>query len=140
MKILFGVKLILLFLLVFVFVVNNKQEYDASTNIVPVSLIDTVIALDEFSVSIQELTSLSKWNRNPFLPYYSVSSDNVENFKTLFVPELKSIFYEKGKLKAVVNNDIISQGESYLNMEVKYIGETIVVFKKENKEIFILQL
>ena len=131
MKVLYGIKLILLFMLVFFFTQKDMKEVTVSNNIVPPKSIDSAVALDDFNISLQELITLTKWNRNPFLPYYSLSTDEIIDADQMHSLILNDIYHEKGEAKAIINNKIVAEGDLYLDKKVKYIGETIVVLEND---------
>jgi len=132
MKILYGLKLVLLFFLVFLFTQTNLRDVDKDDNVVSESSVDSMIALDDFNISLNELISITKWNRNPFLPYYSLSTEEILDADQMHSLVLNKIYREKGEMRAIINNRMIGEGDFYLDKRVKYIGESIVVLENDD--------
>jgi len=105
--------------------------------------IDSVVVLDEFNISINELISLSKWGRNPFLPYYCLSVDNMlvaEVSDNIYQPVLKKIFWHNHQRCAKINDRFFQQGDVYLDMKILYIGEGLVILIKDNSPCLVLEI
>jgi hypothetical protein len=140
MKGIYGIKLLLVFLLVFAFTRNNQKSVERIERLPEPSaqVSDSVVSLDEFDISIQELVSQTRWKRNPFLPYYDLSTEKlVDDQYVLYTesPQLERTYRENGNYKAVVSNKTLAAGDDYMGMKVTYIGETLVILDKKNQQM-----
>lgn len=122
---------------------KEKNQNKAAPDIVMASPQDSVVILNEFDVSLQELISINRWGRNPFLPYYSLSTDDLlfsDLINSAYRPELKKIFCKRGSRQALLNNQMVEQGDKYLDMKVQYIGESIVILEKNDSPYMLLKV
>ncbi|MBN2011229.1 hypothetical protein JW960_17935 [candidate division KSB1 bacterium] len=147
MKGLYGIKLVLVFLLVFVITRESKKSINRIDSQSPEIVafedeMDSVITLDEFDISFDEMLSMNRWKRNPFLPYYNLSAEGLENQQThrTYTPKLERIYRDEGVYKAVVNKTIVREGDAYLDLTVAYVGESILVFQQANNQQLALKL
>lgn len=120
-------------MLLFLIAAKNveKDQHQIKPEIVRGSPHDSVIILNEFNISLQELISLAKWSRNPFLPYYSLIAEDPTISDLLNDFKLRKIFYEKDQRKALINTQKVKQGDFYLDLKIQYIGESLVILGKD---------
>ena len=135
-------RLIILLLFLTVFIKTGQAQQDAIKENSTASCEDSIVVLEDFNISLYELISLSKWGRNPFLPFFCLSTDNIsasETIKNNYQPVLKKIFWKNNTRCAYINNKIVRQGDSYLDMQVRYIGESLVIMMKNNVSCMFLR-
>jgi hypothetical protein len=145
MKGLYGIKLVLVFL--FVYIISHDFSQRAERIPSPLTNYtnekDSVVILDDFDISFNELISLNKWKRNPFLPYYNLSTENVGTYQhssSIYTPQLEKIYRKNGVYHAVINNQALHEGDTYLDMTVAYIGESIIVLNQVDDQQIVLTL
>ena len=101
---------------------------------------DNVVILEDFNISLDELRSLEKWGRNPFLPYFSMNSKLSNEKYNMHQLKLKKLFWKDDLRCALINNKVVRQGDSYLDMKVRYIGDNLVVLMSKNVPCLILKV
>ncbi len=140
MKGLYTIKLLLVFVVV-VAITRNQPTKEENTP--PelagsgVIIADSSIVLDELAISLDEVMSVNRWSRNPFLPYnnlYSEHANNEYGSVDSGMPRIERIFRDSGKYKVQISNSVMQEGDRFLNMTVAYIGESIVIFSREDDE------
>ena len=132
-------------LLIFMIVYINCEgdQNNINLDVGEVSYQDSVVTLNDFNISVQELISITKWGRNPFLPYYSLSGDNIlisEFINDLNCPELMKIYFDRNQRKAIINNKIVKVNDFFLDMRIQYIGQSLVLLHKNESPYMLLKL
>jgi len=131
-----------IFPLLLLFLMLMYDREDASKEVTVIAASDSLIALEEMNIAIDDLIRMNRWGRNPFLPYYhcmAESKNDALSSAKMFEPVLENIFWAKNKRHARINNQHIEQGNHFLGMRVDYIGKNIVVLTKEQTLCMILK-